>query len=89
MADFPFCHLLLSAKLPGGCSTSNALDAPEIGLSSEPARDALKNALTDVDTKVRQNAVRALARLGDFSALNALKRDRSRAVRRTVREVLK
>ena len=60
-------------------------------ISPLAARDALKNALTDTDVKVRQNAVRALARIGnpdDLTAWNPLLLDKSKAVRRTVREEL-
>ena len=60
-------------------------------MAPEQARAALQKGLLDEDTKVRQNAVRALARIGhadDLRLLPSLLSDASRAVRRTVRETL-
>ena len=57
----------------------------------EAARSALRKALVDGDVKVRQNAARALGRMGgrdDLELLRRLTADRSRAVRSTVREYL-
>ena len=60
-------------------------------MAPEKARDALRDALSDQDPKVRQNAVRALIRISrqaDPEALSEMRSDASRAVRRIVREAM-
>jgi hypothetical protein len=58
-------------------------------MAPEGAREALRSALSDQDPKVRQNAVRALIRIGrkdDRGVLRGMRQDVSCAVRQTVME---